>query len=147
MKVLSLRRLITQDTTGSALAILVVVMLITGGIMWSKTGAVIGLSCIAVAFVLAVFVLWRAASVRASVLRAVPMQARVTRNRVESIKHGRTIRRLHYEFEMHGRTIVGSSVTATHGPHEVRAIGDTIDALVDPKRQSRIWLIEQFMPG
>ena len=142
----SLARLVSQDTLGSSLAILAAVMLITAGIMWVKAGATIGLSCIGVAAILAAVVLWRAASVRASVMRAIQMPARVTRNRVELIKHGRSIRRLHYEFDLDGRLFTGSSVTATHGPHEARAIGDPLRILVDPKRPSRTWLIEQFVP-
>lgn len=141
-----LARLISQDTLSSALCILAVVMLVTAGIMWLKAGAAIGLSCIGVALTLGVIGLLRAASVRASVMRAVPVQARLIRNQVELIKHGRSIRRLRYEFDWDRRAFVGNSVTATRGPHESRAIGEKVQILVDPKRPSRTWLIEQFVP-
>jgi hypothetical protein len=141
-----LTRLISQDTGASALGILSVVMLITAGIMWAKAGAATGLSCIGIGALLALVVLWRTASVRTSVMRAVPMQARVTRNRVELLKHGRSIRRLRYEYDLEGRAFTGTSVTPTHGPHAARAIGDPVRILVDPRRPARAWLIEQFVP-
>ena len=143
----SFSRLVSQDSIASALGILVVVMLITAGIMWTKAGMITGLSCVGFAAVLTVVVLWRTTSVRASVMRAVLMQARITRNRVELLRHGRSIRRLHYEFELDGKAFTCSSVTATHGLHETRMAGDPVRILVDPRQPSRTWLLEQFVPN
>lgn len=145
IKELTFTRLVSQDTSASALGILSAVMLITAGIMWAKAGTATGLSCVGIAALLAVVVLWRTLTVRTSVMRAVPLQARVTRNRVEPLKHGRSIRRLHYEFDLAGRVFIGNSVTSTYGRHEARVIGESVPILVDPKRPSRTWLIEQFV--
>lgn len=141
---LGFRHVVSQDAGASACAILAAVMLVTAGIMWPKAGAMTAVACVGVVGLLAVFVAWRVAVVRAGVSRAVRVRARLIRNRIEPIKHGRSLRRLRFAYDFEGCAREAEAVTATHGPHEGQMAGDAVWILVDPKHPSRTWLLEQF---
>jgi len=62
------------------------------------------------------------------------------------MKHGHSLRRLHFSYEFGGRTLQHSALTQTQGPHGNARPGDELWILVDPRKPSRVWLLEQFVP-